>query len=243
MFRILLILEDLNQLNAIKIFLTKLGCAVETQGVELGLKDRVISFHPDIVLTGGSGKKVNPGTVASKIKEIKEDIKVIMVLAKGMKLALNDLAENRYDAFIESPFDPIRLTTTLNKFRGKNSIDLVEKYQKLMNGIVGKMGEPHLGNAKEDHSTTIRVGRGGANNEDGARSVFGAKFSSSLGSDLRNQKYDDLTFGLTVDPISSITKEAAQAKWAEMQKDWDPNKLNELDKAKREFVNELFRKK
>ena len=74
MFRILLVLEDLNQLNAIKVFLTKLGCAVESQGTELGLKDRVISFRPDIVMTGGCGKKVNPGNVALYIREIKEEI-------------------------------------------------------------------------------------------------------------------------------------------------------------------------
>lgn len=243
MFRILLVLEDLNQLNAIKLFLTKLGCAVESQGTELGLRDRVISFRPDIVMTGGSGKKVNPGNVALKIREIKEEIKLIMVLAKGMKLSLNDLAENRYDAFIESPFDPIRLITTLNKFRGKNSIDLVEKYQKLMNGMVGKISDAHIGSSKEPHQEDIRIGRGSTDAEAGSRSVFGAKFSTSMTPEARANKYEDLTFGIVVDPVSTITKEAARGKLAEMQKDWDQNKLNEIDIAKRQFVTDLFRKK
>lgn len=243
MFRILLVLEDLSQLNAINLFLTKLGCAVESQGTELGLKDRVISFRPDIVMTGGSGKKVNPGNVALKIREIKDEIKVIMVLAKGMKLSLNDLAENRYDAFIESPFDPVRLTSTLNKFRGKNSIDLVEKYQKLMNGMVGKISDVHIGSSKEDHQDDIRVSSGSTDGEVGSRSVFGAKFSTSLTPESRAHKYEDLTFGILVDPVSTISKEAARGKLTEMQKDWDQNKLKEIDKAKREFVNQLFRKK
>lgn len=243
MFRILLVLEDLNQLNAIKLFLTKLGCAVESQGTELGLKDRVISFRPDIVMTGGSGKKVNPVNVALKIREIKDEIKVIMVLAKGMKLSLSDLAENRYDAFIESPFDPIRLTTTLNKFRSKNSIDLVEKYQKLMNGMVGKISDTHMGSSKESHQEEIRVGSSSVSDQAGSHSVFSAKFSTSVTPDSRAHKYEDLTFGLLVDPVSTINKEAARSKVAELQKDWDQNKLAEIDKAKRQFVTDLFRKK
>jgi len=239
MFRILLVLEDLSQLNAIKIFLTKLGCAVETQGVELGLKDRVTAFRPDIVITGGTGKKVNPGNVANKIREIKSEIKIVIMLAKGMKLSLNDLAENRFDSFNESPFDPIRLLTTLNKFRGKNSVDLIEKYQKLMSSTVGKISDVHvIGSSKFDNRSGVMDNDGA-----GSRSVFGSKFSTSMSAETRSEKYNDLTFGLISNPVSTISKDAVRVRLNDMQKDWDQKKLDEIDKAKREFVKELFRKK
>jgi DNA-binding response OmpR family regulator len=242
MFRVLLVLEDLSQLNAIKIFLTKLGCAVETQGVELGLKDRVVAFRPDIVLTGGTGKKVNPGNVGQKIRDIKDEIKVIILLARGMKLSLSDLTENRYDAFIESPFDPIRLIATLNKFKGKSSVDLVEKYQKLMSGTVGKMSDVHVVGNKKESKSGVKIG-GNKENEAESRSVFSSKFSTSITPEARSDRYNDLTFGIVSNPVSTINKDAVKAKMTELRKDWDQDKLDQIDKEKRRFVNELFRKK
>lgn len=225
-------MEDSNQMNALKVILSKLGCIVETIGVELGLKDRILAFRPDILITAGSGKKVNPLTVTQKVREAGKDIKVLLLLGKGMKISLNDLAENRYDAFIESPFEPLRLITTLNQFnKGKNNIDLVEKYQKI---VASSMNMP-------SDNKIIANKKGNPNEE--KLSVFGSKFSTTLDNASRAKAYEDLTFGLTLNPTSTITKVAAKAKVAELQKGWDRKKLDEIDEEKKKFVKELFRKK
>jgi hypothetical protein len=170
--------------------------------------------------------------VAQKIRESAKEAKVLLVLGKGMKISLNDLAENRYDSFIESPVDPIRLITTLNQFnKGKYNIDLVEKYQKIMAGSLGIPQELKHSTLKKDSLAAEKV------------SVFGAKFSTTVDNATRVKSYEDLTFGLTLSPLSTISKAAAQAKVAEMQKDWDRKRLDQIDEEKRRFTKELFRKK
>ncbi len=232
MLRIFLVIEDINQMNSLKVILSKLGCIVETLGVELGLKDRILAFRPEVVITAGGGKKVNPLNVTQKVRETGRDIKVLLLLGKGMKISLNDLAENRYDAFIESPFEPLRLITTLNQFnKGKNNIDLVEKYQKIMSG--------NFASPQENRIIANKKSALG----DEKQSVFGAKFSTSIDNASRVKSYEDLTFGLTIDPVSTISKSAARVKMVELQKDWDREKLDDIDEEKRRFVKELFRKK
>lgn len=232
MLRVLLVIEDLTQMNALKVMLGKLGCVVETQGVELGLKDRIIACWPEVVITSGTGKRVNPLTVTQKVRESSKDIKVLLLMGRGMNLSLNDLAENRYDAFIESPVDPLRLVTVLNQFnKGKHNIDLVEKYQKLMGGpLVGSI----------DPKSIVRKGQV---DEEKSRSVFGNKFLSTKDDENRVKAYESLTLGLTLSPTSTISKAAARVKVAELQKGWDRKRLDEIDQEKRRFVKELFRKK
>ncbi len=232
MMRILLIIEDISQANSLKIILTKLGCIIETQSVELGLKDKILSFRPDVILTSGTGKKVNPASVTQRAREATLDMKVILLLGKGMKLSLNDLAENRYDAFIESPVDPMKLISNLNKFRTKNSNDLVEKFQKIMigGGFTSNLDARHI---KSQPVFT----------ESESRSVFGSKFSTTLAPDTRQERYKDITFGITVPPKSTITKTEVRSRMAELQKDWNMQHLEEIDKEKRRFVKELFKKK
>lgn len=230
--RILLVIEDINQSNTLRIILTKLGCVIESQSVELGLKDKILSIRPEIIVTAGTGKKVNPINVTQKSKESKLDIKVILLLGKGMKLSLNDLAENRYDAFVESPVDPLKLISSINKFRSSNSIDLVEKYQKIM------LGGGFASNLDARHVKTQPIFSGGDSN-----TTFGAKFTTTLAPEARQERYKDLTFGINVAPESTIKKSEVRTRLIEMQKDWDMKRLEEIDVEKRRFVNELFRKK
>ena len=69
MLRILLLVEDVAQLANLKTILAKLGCVVEDSAVELGLRDKLMAFRPEVVITGGGGKRVNPFTVSQKIRE------------------------------------------------------------------------------------------------------------------------------------------------------------------------------
>ena len=232
MIRILLVIEDLNQLNSIKVILSKLGCVIETLNVELGLRDRVLSFRPEVVITASAGKKVNPLSVCQKVREVSKDTKVLLLLGKGSTLSLNELAESKYDAFVETPFEPLKLISTLNQFnKGKNGVDLVEKYQKISGVSLFDAPDVRLVNSKKSTLTDDRI------------SVFSGKFHSSVTDEIRAKSYVELTKDLTFDPKSKITKVAAKKKVAELQKDWDRAQLDEIDEEKRRFTQELFRKK
>ena len=232
MLRIFLVIEDVTQMNALKVVLSKLGCIVETQGVELGLKDRILGFRPEILITAGYGKKINPLTVTQKVRETGKEIKILLLLGKELSFTLNDLAVHKFDAFIESPVDPLKLITTLNQFnKGKNNIDLVEKYHKILaSGISSNKNNKNQGNRK-------------TYNDSDKEFSFNSKFNSSIDDAERIKTYEHLTEKLEINSESTISKLAVRLKMSELQKNWNRNQLDEIDEAKRGFVKQLFRKK
>ena len=232
MLRILLVIEDVTQMNSLKVVLSKLGCIVETQGVELGLKDRILGFRPEVVVTAGQGKKINPLTVTQKVRETKKEIKMLLLLGKEMSFTLNELAEHKFDAFIESPVDPLKLITTLNQFnKGKNNIDLVEKYHKILaSGINSNKDNKSIGNRKTYKDSDKEFN-------------FNSKYTSSIDDAERIKVYEHLTEKLEIISKSTISKIAVRLKMSELQKNWNRNHLDEIDEAKRGFVKQLFRKK
>ncbi|MEY4616095.1 MAG: hypothetical protein RJB66_1055 [Pseudomonadota bacterium] len=233
MLRILLAIEDVNQLNSIKLILLKLGCIIESISVELGVRDQLISFRPDVVITAGTGKKINPQNVSLRVRETGSTMSVILLLGKGLKINLQQLAENKFDAFIESPVEPMRLVSTLNQLvKKENFPDLVEKFVKLSSSS----------SAQEIEKNILVTGAKPSEGNEKV-SVFGGKFGTSVDPQARSRAYKELTKDIKIPAKSSITKQEALKKVAKMQEDWDQGKLDELDEEKRRFVNELFRKK
>lgn len=232
MMRILLVIEDINQLASLKVVLLKLGCTVETLSTEVGLKEKLLGFPAEVVITAGSGKKVNPLAVAQKSRETSSDARIVLLLNRGTQFSLQDLAESKYDAFIESPFEPLRLISTLNQLVKKaNGPDLVEKFRKV-NGAVAPQG-PHQivvkGSKEPQSEETI--------------SIFGNKFSSPQNESARVKAYKELTSRIKINPQSTITKATANKKMADLQKDWDQDELDQVDEERRRFVKALFSKK
>lgn len=232
MLRVFLVFEDMNQMNFIKTTLSKLGCVVETLGVELGLNERLLGFRPDVVLISGGGKKVNPLSVTQKVRALSSEVKVVLVLSGGAKISLNELAEQRYDAFIESPIEPLRLLTTLNQFQsGRNSIDLIEKYQKIIsaqNALVA------------GQSPVLSRGLSLANV---VPLPFKSRFVNTLSDADREKASAEVTQGIVVNKTSTISKGRAQEQVKELSPHWDRKRLDAIDEEKRRFVKELFRKK
>lgn len=231
MLRIFLVIEDISLMNSLKVTFLKLGCQVETLGGQVGLKERILAFRPEVLVTSGSGKKVNPLVVCQKVRESEKDLKVVLLLTKGTKLTLEELANNRYDAFIEAPFDPLRLLTTLKQFAKNPNVDLVDKFLKINSTVL----------SPESDSKIKVTGKYSESNE--KISVFGSKFSSAVDDAGREKKYKQLTAKIKTSPRSTISKAEATKKLADLKKDWDFNELEEIDREKRRIVKELFRKK
>jgi DNA-binding response OmpR family regulator len=232
MARILLVLEDINQMNSLKVTLSKLGCQVEILGVELGLKERLLSFRPDIVVTGGTGKKINPFSVSQKAKDDVKDVSIILLMATESSLTLEQLAKQRYDAVIQNSTDPLPLIKAINQINKRTkSVDLVEKYHKITAA------------AAASGNNVIRVLGQKAERSERPASSFGEKFRTSKDNVTRLQQYREMTSRIKVPAESTISKAEAQKRVAQLKKDWDPAALEEIDEAKRRFVKELFRKK
>jgi hypothetical protein len=232
MIRVLLVIEEISQLNTMKVLLSKLGLVVETAAVDLGLKDHLLSFRPEVVLTSGSGRKVNPLLVGQKAKDLSRDIKVFILVphgAGGHRVALQGAF---IDGAIEFSGDPTDLLGTLNPLlKTKSPVDLLEKYQKLSL------------NALEEGGVDIWVA--GSRNPSSAEgsSPFSQQFATSRDSRERSQAYMDLTKNMKVDSQSQISKAKAKEAWKPVADEADEEKLKAIEEEKRRVAGALFRKK
>lgn len=232
MVRVLVLMEDYSEMTQTRALLKKMGCDVDAANADVGCKEKIMSMRPDVILVSGVGRKVNPTNVSKRVKEIAGFAgKVILILAPGVKISLNDLAENKFDAFLESPFDPLRLMSLISKFSNGKAPDLEEKFQKIAI-------EAALGNGPVA-SGDLRIIKGNfANPAGGAASVL------TLPKDLKGrvQKYSQLVEGMIVSPTSTISKAATKAIVKDLQKGWDRKILDDIDEEKRKVARLLFKK-
>lgn len=232
MLRIFLVIEDMNHLNSLKATLSKLGLVVETSVVDLGIKDHIMSFRPDVVVSSGTGRKVNPLLVAQKVKDVSRDIKVYLLVPQGAGGHRVSLQGAFVDGGIEYSGDPLDLLATLNPLlKGKSRVDLVDKYQKLTLTL------------PDDNRGLWVVGGGKGTADNDSSSPFSAQFATSRDSQERSQAYKDLTKEVKVDPQANLSKSKAKNAWDNVKEDFDKDKLSAIDEEKRRLVKELFRKK
>ena len=110
MKKILVVDDDTDILEVVKIVLTSYGFEVETHSSGLGVPEIVTAFHPhlillDINLPGKSGVEI--------CKELKEntDIPILLFSAHADKKSI--VQEAMADGFIEKPFEVTHLLNTI----------------------------------------------------------------------------------------------------------------------------------
>jgi CheY-like chemotaxis protein len=231
MVRILVLMEDYSEMTQTRTLLKRVGCDVDAANSEVGLKEKVMTLKPDVLLVSGIGKKINPASVSKRLKEVAGfSGKIILILAPGVKISLNDLAENKFEAFLESPFDPMRLMSLITRFSNGKAPDLEEKFQKLV--IEGALGQ------QNDIGSDRRIIKGN----------FSSSNNTNKGSpspkDLKDRvaKYSQLVEGMSVSKTSTISKVTTRAIVKDLQKGWDRKSLDEIDEEKRKVARLLFKK-
>lgn len=231
MVRILVLMEDYSEMSQIRALLKKVGCDVDTANSEIGIKEKVTALRPDMLLVSGVGKKISPVSISKKMKEIPGfNAKIILILAPGVRISLNDLAENKFDAFLESPFDPMRLFTLITKFSNGKASGLEEKFQQL--AADGALGREIEGAGDK------RIIKGNFT------APVGNKYVTQSAEELKDKifKYSQLVEGMSVSKTSTISKAAAKVLIKNLQNGWDRKKLDDIDEEKRIVARLLFKK-
>lgn len=229
MLRIFVLMEEFNDINQMRTILKKVGCDVDTNNMELGFKEKIISFKPDIIIVSGAGKRINPASISKKLKDINTfDCKIILILGQGVKISLNDLAENKFDAFLESPFDPVRLMTLLSQMSNNKAPDLVEKFQKLV--LQG------FSSASKDVNKKIIKGNFVNKSENEV-----LKVPDRLDEMDKVFKYSQMVDGLAIGP-TTINKDEVKKRLKDMQQSWDRKTMDDIDAEKRDVARKLFKK-
>lgn len=136
MRRILLVIDDFNELVGLETLFRRLGFDVLSLGRESLVVDAILGFPPDLVIATGRGRHINGIQLASKLRIGSVNPRLVVLLpsrADGDFSADPDLAHADVDAVIETPFDPQAALKVVARLLAIPSEPLLEKFEKIIN--------------------------------------------------------------------------------------------------------------
>ncbi len=141
MNKVLLLLDDYSELMFIQILLKKLGFDVDALQNSRSLRDRLLGFHPNLLILNEEGRKFDSAKVIAMVQSQRTDLKVIFLTSqsKGPKLLGADVQR------ISSPVKPTQLIEAVAQSCQVDVSTLLEKFQKFRGQLPGV----------EDSTTTL----------------------------------------------------------------------------------------
>lgn len=131
MQRILLVLEDFNELVYLQTILKKIGFDVEGVSQAKKFDDVLLGFNPSAVVLGSKLGKVSGLELARQIKKSSGSPKIALLKPSNTQLDSSTMNENGVDFLIDAPVNVHLLLVGLSSALGIDEKPLIEKLQKL----------------------------------------------------------------------------------------------------------------
>lgn len=131
MKKILLVLEDYNELLFVETLLKKVGFDSMGLQAESKIADALISFNPQMLITEGRGRKINGFQIAQKIKKSKGFPKHLVIVGGHEKFSAEELAKSDIAGTLIRPVHPVELSESIGHHLGIDPEILKDKFQKL----------------------------------------------------------------------------------------------------------------
>lgn len=135
MQRILLVIDDFNELVGLETLFRRLGFDVLSLGRESLVAEAVLGFQADLAVATGRGRHVDGLNLAPKLRYGTSRPKLVVLLPqeKGQELGEHPgLSYADVDAVIETPFDPRVALKVVAKMLGQDEQPLLDKYAKIV---------------------------------------------------------------------------------------------------------------
>jgi len=126
MNKILLLLDDYSEMMFIQIILKKLGFDVDALQNSRSLSDRLVGFHPHLLIMNEFGKKFDSAKVLQQVTTQRPDLKVIYLTPNPSQNDVIDVISFR----ISSPVQPAELIHATAECCEADEAALIEKFQK-----------------------------------------------------------------------------------------------------------------
>ena len=221
MVKVLLVYEDFNLLTLTESCLKKVGFDVQGVSNEVLIQDQILSFNPNVIVASGQRQRVSIVSVGQKLKHDKHFRGQLLLIAPtGMKPTAQELLLMKFDAVMEHPVSPEKLIACLCRLSSIDSQPLLNKFAK------ARMSDPDL-------ELKIRNLMGSSSN----------LHVDSFSDPVRAQKYNQIAKDHPISVLGTSHRRADIVKaQKELKKDWDFDKLEELDELKHQFAEALFKK-
>ncbi len=128
MRKILLLVEDFNEIVFLDTILKKLGWDVLAQQAEFGLSELLLSFSPDILVITAKGKKLDGLKVSERIKKNNKGFPKIIILKNSKQEFDKDVLKKMgINASLNSPISVNKLLFVLEKMGGMSALEAQKK--------------------------------------------------------------------------------------------------------------------
>ncbi len=237
MRRILLVIDDFNELVGLETLFRRLGFDVLSLGREALVADAILGFPPDLVIATGRGRNVDGLKLAAKLRSgvIHPRLVVLLPLGKDGDFGSDPgLARADVDAVIETPFDPQAALKVVSRLLAIPVEPLLEKLSKIMTARLFESDELKIIKHQDPSAANTKVNERGASHSAETVSRREQRFAKFLKEELKG--------GLP--PIlNPDTMREARTKIAETEKNAsieDEQSRAKLQREKREFVRAML---
>lgn len=224
MRKILLVLEDYNELLFLETLLKKVGFDVVSIRNEVSLTEKMMGFSPDLVIATGDGHRISGARVGKKVKKGGNHAKLLLLFPRA-KLQSDHLLDSlSADGVVETPLNPRNIILTICGLTGMSPDHVIGKFEKLpiAHDTVTRPEEIQIISSRKAPAS-------GADPADPDRD--------------RVQKYDQLLKDLPASPYNGFSRQSVQAETKEMR-DYERTHadVKAIDELRQAFVKALFKK-
>ena len=254
MDRVLLVIDNVQFSGHLENTLRKLGYTTDALQNEYNLTERILLFNPDIIVARGTSHRLSAMKVGKRLKDnVKFVGKVILVLAPENTPDKAQLHGIKADVILEEPVTALRIATSILNLDSVDKPGMRDRLYKMVQDdpTFREQEQSYLvqhGRSIEDELQMIRGMatlppvdlmeiRRKIQNE-----LHGYAVTQSKKIDTYNQQIEKTNIDLKKGLSKRKTKEENKAN----RKDWNipaSVEAQELDQARKEFTNELFKKK
>jgi hypothetical protein len=254
MDRVLLVIDNVQFSAHLENTFRKLGYVTDTLQNEYNLKERVISFNPDIIVARGSSNRLSTMNVGKRLKDNLKFIgKVVLVFTPENAPDKAQMNHIKSDVILQEPASALKIAISVLNLETVEKTGMRDKLYKMVQDDTAFRAEEQSylvqhGRSLEDELQTIRGAFNETTNDIGEirlrvqNELNGYAVKQTAKIETYNQHIDKINVDLKKGLSKTKTKQENKAN----RKDWDilaSEEAQDLDVARKEFTIELFKKK
>lgn len=234
--RILLIIDDYNEMMYLQTLLKKLGFDVDSLTNTRNFSDAVLSFNPKFIVMTAQGKKVNGIELAKALVKRSGLPRVFLLKFIGQSFSNGELSDTKIDRVMETPVNILNLLKSVCEIETQLKFENLSA--KLSNIIASdKQGEDlvHTVKGSSSNKSDVYHVRGG----DGEAQV---RVKSNMSWEERSQKYEKFLKSLKDAPtgLGGFPKQRIKDYNKRHRIEVLDERMSKLDQHKKDFVKALY---
>lgn len=161
MRKILLVIEEFNELVGLETLFRRLGFDVLSLGRDNTVTETVLGFPPDLVIATARSRSVSGLKLKAKMRTGART-KLVLLVRSGDVVTPEEISRGEVDALIDAPFEPRSALKVVAKLLQLPPEPLFEKYQKIVSARLIEQDEVRIVSHREDDESKSRFSGPGA---------------------------------------------------------------------------------